>query len=150
MTVPHDLAAVMPPCQCDGTGFYVVNVARGGFMEPEERACALHQPPPPRVPAGTELGAHAPTAEPQFWQLLCNGIGPGRLIGYVEAAWLAKHHAAHGTLETGLSWIAQPTQDSRMPAREFTLTPLTDEEMVALIRKFPVLVRDIASDAAAF
>lgn len=117
MTVPHDLTAALPPCQCA-----------------EGCPCLLHRPPAPRVPAGHELGAENAPVEIRFWHLLCNNVGPGRLVGYAEAAWQASRDGVTGSLTTGLSWRAGSTQDPRLPVRDFTLTPLTEQQALEWIR----------------
>jgi hypothetical protein len=87
--------------------------------------------------AGHELAAEdaPPRTEPRFWLRQCNGAQPGELVGLLDADWCAQQLHVVGTLEGGLSWTVQPTQDPQQPAREFTLTPLTDAQAAAWIRK---------------
>lgn len=83
---------------------------------------------PQREMAGRELGAEETPAEPRHWLLQCDGVEPGRVVGYLDAAHCEQQPHAVGTLDTGLTWYHRGTQDPRSPERKFTLTPLTEAE----------------------
>lgn len=71
----------------------------------------------------------ADVSGPVAWVRRCNGAEPGEVVGYVTAVWCAQQDGVIGTLEGGLAWTARGTQDPRSAARDFTLTPLTAEQL---------------------
>lgn len=74
------------------------------------------------------------TAGPRFWLRRCNGADPGDLVDAAAAAFCAEQPGASGSLDSELRWTARGTQHPLAVDREFTLTPLTDDQARAWIR----------------